>query len=406
MAQLGSIDAENTHAKVTVAKAKYTCMEQQVVELKLAHPRVLLAVECGYRYRFFGDDAVTAAATLGIVAHPEHNFMVASVPVHRIGVHLRRLVNAGLKVGIVRQSETAALKAAGLTASGKSGTFERELVGVYTAATLVEDSIEALGIREGGRADRKGGFGPDAMAMEEADDSDDDTSSASLPALEEQWLACLVEIASDKRNAAKRTTIGLVAVDVKAGRLVYDMFEDNSQRNELETRLRSLLPREFVLPAREARDGHDGSPREGNVELSGLTEASLGAYGAAAVDSFGNKIVGRVERLSWQDFDPDNARTILGLVQPGSQVPGSSPDANMATLDLPHPCGVAAGGLLKHLSTRGIRFAATAAPQIDAGRGLVIETWSSTTMMNLCGQTLHDLEVSFIPQLLAQSVPS
>lgn len=37
------------------------------------------------------------------------------------------------KVGVVRQAESAALKAAGLTESGKkSGTFKRELVAVFT----------------------------------------------------------------------------------------------------------------------------------------------------------------------------------------------------------------------------------------------------------------------------------
>lgn len=40
---------------------KLTPMEQQVSELKAQHPGVLLLVECGYRYRFFGEDALAAA---------------------------------------------------------------------------------------------------------------------------------------------------------------------------------------------------------------------------------------------------------------------------------------------------------------------------------------------------------
>lgn len=76
-------------------------------------------VEVGYKYRFFGQgraapvvvcgfvggkrssvvaclcadrksDAVIAARILGIYAHKDHNFMTASVPVHRLGVHTRR----------------------------------------------------------------------------------------------------------------------------------------------------------------------------------------------------------------------------------------------------------------------------------------------------------------------------
>jgi DNA mismatch repair protein MSH3 len=44
-----------------------------------------------------------------------------------------RLVQAGYKVGVVSQMETAALKAASTT---KSGPFRRELTDLYTKATL------------------------------------------------------------------------------------------------------------------------------------------------------------------------------------------------------------------------------------------------------------------------------
>ncbi|CAM9499738.1 unnamed protein product, partial [Sphacelaria rigidula] len=49
------------------------------------------------------------------------------------------------QVGVVRQSESAALKAAGLTETGKkSGTFKRELAAVFSQATWVEGAVEAL----------------------------------------------------------------------------------------------------------------------------------------------------------------------------------------------------------------------------------------------------------------------
>lgn len=35
----------------------YTPLEQQVIQLKEQHKDALLAVECGYKYRFFGEDA-------------------------------------------------------------------------------------------------------------------------------------------------------------------------------------------------------------------------------------------------------------------------------------------------------------------------------------------------------------
>lgn len=39
------------------SKSVYTPLEQQVIQLKQLHKDALLAVECGYKYRFFGEDA-------------------------------------------------------------------------------------------------------------------------------------------------------------------------------------------------------------------------------------------------------------------------------------------------------------------------------------------------------------
>ena len=38
-------------------KVKYTPLEQQVVDIKAQNPDTVLFVECGYKYRFFGEDA-------------------------------------------------------------------------------------------------------------------------------------------------------------------------------------------------------------------------------------------------------------------------------------------------------------------------------------------------------------
>jgi DNA mismatch repair protein MSH3 len=80
---------------------------EQVVRLKAKHEGVLLMIEVGYKYRFFGEDAKvciswvallsftpirpqTAAKELGIVAYPDRNFIVASIPTHRRDIHLRK----------------------------------------------------------------------------------------------------------------------------------------------------------------------------------------------------------------------------------------------------------------------------------------------------------------------------
>jgi len=49
-----------------------------------------------------------------------------------------RLVSKGYKVGVVKQTETAALKAAG---ENKSKVFTRELQALYTKTTLVGEGI-------------------------------------------------------------------------------------------------------------------------------------------------------------------------------------------------------------------------------------------------------------------------
>ena len=129
-------------------KCKYTPLEQQFVDIKSKHPDTILFVECGYKYRFFGDDAEIAAKELNIFAHLDHSFQTASIPTHRLYVHVRRLVAKGYKVGVVKQMETAALKAAG---DNKSAPFTRELTALYTKSTLIGEgrvinSINITGI--------------------------------------------------------------------------------------------------------------------------------------------------------------------------------------------------------------------------------------------------------------------
>ena len=50
------------------------------MELKQKYPKLLLFIECGYRYRFFGKDAEIAASVLGIMCNKDRMFLTASVP--------------------------------------------------------------------------------------------------------------------------------------------------------------------------------------------------------------------------------------------------------------------------------------------------------------------------------------
>ncbi|KAF9676304.1 hypothetical protein SADUNF_Sadunf09G0124900 [Salix dunnii] len=193
---------------------KFTHLEQQVVDLKQKYPDVLLMIEVGYKFRFFGEDAEIAARVLGIYAHKDHNFMTASVPTFRLNVHVRRLVSEGYKVGAVNQTETAAIKAHG---ENKSGPFCRGLSSLYTKATL--EAAENVGGREEGC----GG------------------ESNYLCCVVEKGLDCGVEV------GVFDVRVGVVAVEISTWDVVYGEFNDGFLRSGLEAFVLSLAPAELLL---------------------------------------------------------------------------------------------------------------------------------------------------------------
>jgi DNA mismatch repair protein MSH3 len=211
-------------AKPTAKKGglKLTPLEKQVVEIKLAHPDTVLVVEVGYKFRFFGEDARIASQNLSIMCipgkmrfdnHPSEahydRFASASIPVPRLHVHVKRLVSAGYKVGVVRQLETAALKAAG---DNRNAPFERKLTNLYTKGTYIDD-VDGL---EGG--DLSSGAG-----------------SGGAP--NTGFLLAITEKPGGGSGADEKVHVGIVAVQPSTGEVVYDEFDDGFMRSELETRL-------------------------------------------------------------------------------------------------------------------------------------------------------------------------
>ena len=87
-----SSNVRSTPATRSRGKTHLTPLEQQFVSIKAVHPDALLFVECGYKYRFFGEDAEVAAKVLKISCYPDHNFATASIPSFRLNIHLRRYV--------------------------------------------------------------------------------------------------------------------------------------------------------------------------------------------------------------------------------------------------------------------------------------------------------------------------
>ncbi|KAM8960815.1 DNA mismatch repair protein Msh3 [Pelodytes ibericus] len=202
-------------------KTIYTPLEEQYLKIKAQNKDTLLCVECGYKYRFFGDDAEIAGRELNIYCHLDHNFMTASIPTHRLFVHVRRLVAKGYKVGVVKQTETAALKAA---SENKSSVFSRQLTALYTKSTLI---------------------GEDVSPLINLDDSlDVETVMTDVP---NSYLLCIFEMAKNKKS--DDCLFGLVAVQPSTGEVIYDNFHDTKSRSELETRILRVQPVEIILPS-------------------------------------------------------------------------------------------------------------------------------------------------------------
>ncbi|XP_061755824.1 DNA mismatch repair protein Msh3 isoform X3 [Nerophis ophidion] len=203
-------------------KSVYTPLEQQVIQLKQQHKNALLAVECGYKYRFFGDDAEIAAKELNITCHLDHNFMTCSIPTHRLFVHVRRLVSHGHKVGVVKQTETSAIKASG---ANKNALFTRQLSALYTKSTLVGEDVNPVCRLD----DHEEGGGHDAVL--EPPDS---------------FLLCVSE---NWNTLKKQLTVGLVAVQPITGDVLLDSFIDGQSRSELESRVLKINPVEILVPS-------------------------------------------------------------------------------------------------------------------------------------------------------------
>lgn len=265
----GALEDEEASAKpgrnrgVTTKKgaSKLTPMEKQVLEIKRKNPDTLLVVEVGYKFRFFGEDARNAAKELSIVCIPgkfrydEHpseahldRFASASIPVHRLHVHVKRLVTAGHKVGVVRQLETAALKAVG---DNRNAPFVRKLTNLYTKGTYIDD-VEGLG---------------------------DGLHSPAADTPNTGYLLCISEDRSKGWGTDENVHVGIVAVQPATGDVIYDHFEDGFMRSEIETRLLHISPCELLIVG----------------ELSKATEKLVQHLSGSRTNVFGDMV--RVERV-------------------------------------------------------------------------------------------------------------
>ncbi|XP_063151550.1 DNA mismatch repair protein Msh3 [Candoia aspera] len=212
--------SDTTFKKTT--KTVYTPLELQFLELKKQYKDAILCIECGYKYRFFGDDAEIAAKELNIYCHKNHNFMTASIPTHRLFVHVHRLVAKGYKVGVVKQMETAALKSVG---ENKSSLFTRKLTSLYTKSTFVGEDLNPL------------------LKLDDSMDAEENPSN-----VWDNYLLCISENKENLNHKNHNIVLGVVAVQPTTGEVLFDSFQDSVARLEMENLILRLQPVEIILP--------------------------------------------------------------------------------------------------------------------------------------------------------------
>lgn len=333
--------------------SKFTALEQQYLELRKKHPGVLLVIEVGYKFRFFDDDARSAAKHLGIVAYHDHNFLTCSIPVHRLPVHVKKLVHAGYKVGVVKQTETAALKK---TSDNRGGPFARKLTGLYTKSTMVDDLGAADAGPEAGIVDA-GVSGFLLCVWEEA--AEGANAGGSHP-----------QHAKGKGRAEDAVKISMLAVQANTGEVVFDEWvEKGGSRGDFETRLLHLHPAEILLPA---------SP------LSAETERLISSFVANLGDDSP-----RLERVPDAWFRREKAKDYLAQFRDRSDHAASDGDNRLLmsglTAELPEGVQICLAALLRYLQDFGLsqvlRITSSFSPFV------------SKTSMVLDANALRNLEV-------------
>ncbi|MFO1110551.1 MAG: DNA mismatch repair protein MutS [Bradyrhizobium sp.] len=122
--------------------ARVTPMMEQYLEIKAAHPGLLLFYRMGDFYELFFEDAEIASKALGIMLtrrgkHQGQDIPMCGVPVERSDDYLHRLIAQGFRVAVCEQMEDPAAA----KARGNKSVVRRDVVRLVTPGTLTEDTL-------------------------------------------------------------------------------------------------------------------------------------------------------------------------------------------------------------------------------------------------------------------------
>lgn len=262
-------------------------------------------------------------------------FASASIPVHRLPVHAKRLVAAGHKVGVVRQVETAALKKAG---DNRNAPFVRKLTNVYTKGTYIDEIGEL----------------------------DKDNSGAPPGG----YLLCITESKAKGWGTDEKVDVGILAVQPATGDIIYDNFEDGFMRREIETRLLHISPCEFLIVG----------------ELTRATDKLLQHLSGSSSNVFGDRT--RIEKVTRGKTMAAEAYSHVTQFY-ANKLKDKSDERASALLDkilkLPEPVTVCLSAMITHLTEYGLEHI------FDLTKYFASFTTRSHMLIN--GTTLESLEV-------------
>ncbi|EGW32829.1 uncharacterized protein SPAPADRAFT_70807 [Spathaspora passalidarum NRRL Y-27907] len=184
----------------------YTPLEKQIIDLTDAHHDKILLIQVGYKYKVYGPHAEIVSHILNIMYIPKDNprFAYCSFPDIKLHINIKRIINHGYKIGVVKQQESAIVRT--IEKKG-SDLMKREVTGVYTKGTYLGDEFVGNG-------------------------NDNDNEKP-------QYIVCICEV--------NEHDFAIVAVQLLTGNIIYDMFKDRLNREEMETRLTYLSPAEVIV---------------------------------------------------------------------------------------------------------------------------------------------------------------
>lgn len=202
---------------------KLTPLEQEIVRFKQENQDKLMAVQVGYKYKFWGKDAEIVAKIINVMLlkhETDERFNYCSIPDNRLHVHLKRLLSMGYKVGVIKQTQLTMSKTFE-PEGGKKGLFERKLTGVYTKATYMNEELEL-------NSNNYGYSNYDHM-----NDNGD-------------YMCCIKE---------QDLNIAIIVIKPLTGEIIVDSFKDNQLLQELDTRLTYFTPSEVILLGNDGQNG-------------------------------------------------------------------------------------------------------------------------------------------------------